>query len=386
MNGGAMRRGFTLLECLIAIALGVVAITTCFAGVRALTAAVATAGRLSLENALMRDAWSQAKHDVDFWTDLDDPADASRQALRASSGGIGLPFTPMATLGGEDAASRAREAAWAADDPETWSYGNTNEFWRGDLRFGRYAISQNLAADLLVEDGATSYGQVHVAHTWLPRRMRLVVAGLGFYGAADYLPPSTIWSWYAPYQGAPPAPWEAETVDGPDGATGPSGAPLMFHRWQSRLCNDDGFQEVPRGLWRLTMGSVFIVADPRRRPEPPLAQLIDEHRRWYRAGYTADADAYGDRSWRAFRAATDQPRDLLPLAPAWWPRFDTVTARFIKNGRFVAMSTLRWTSPLSGETTRLTFASLGTTLRGARRQRLVGGGWADPAQEGLDAP
>ncbi|MBA3936037.1 MAG: prepilin-type N-terminal cleavage/methylation domain-containing protein [Planctomycetes bacterium] len=112
------RGAFTLIEMMIAIALGMVILLTAAAGFRVAGQAVATANRLSTENALMRAGMVLAHEQLDFWTNLDDPHDASRERLRLSGlavsgqpwaysftaqapfpATVGLPFAPMHPTG-----------------------------------------------------------------------------------------------------------------------------------------------------------------------------------------------------------------------------------------------------------------------------------------------
>jgi prepilin-type N-terminal cleavage/methylation domain-containing protein len=109
--------GFTLIEMMIGIALGSVVAYTAYAGFRMASQSIVVANRLSLENSLMRAGYIQAHQQIDFWTNLDDPYDASRERLRLSGmdvsaqawatsfsvqrpfpTAVGLPFAPMNPL------------------------------------------------------------------------------------------------------------------------------------------------------------------------------------------------------------------------------------------------------------------------------------------------
>lgn len=120
------RRGFTLIEMMIAIALGSVVIYTAYAGFSMASQSIVVANRLSLENALMRAGYLQAHQQLDFWTNLDDPYDASHERLRLSGVNVsgqswaypyrsqqpipatlGLPFAPLNDTGGTSGACPA---------------------------------------------------------------------------------------------------------------------------------------------------------------------------------------------------------------------------------------------------------------------------------------
>lgn len=192
------RSGLTLIELMIAMAIGLVILSTIFYGFRVATAAMSTANRLSLENGLLRHGFLAALEEADFWTSYDapdgDPYDATfnGQGLRtsfdnsvrrfqgsefqrlANSGTrLGLPFTPFhdvadtsdfvtspvkvfdpdpdyhAALRAERASSAvaARDSDrgwypghWSAVDPRTWYRGPWAQRWDTDARFGRYGM------------------------------------------------------------------------------------------------------------------------------------------------------------------------------------------------------------------------------------------------------
>lgn len=148
------RGGFTLLEVLIATAMGVVIIGTAFAAFRVASQTVTIANRLSLENAMMRAGFSKAQEELDFWQSYDDPDVTQGEKLRATlapaslQGAHGLIFAPMATLLPPPAASTDTfegaqgwdDRAWLAHDSRSWYRGNMAEKYDTALIFGRYAI------------------------------------------------------------------------------------------------------------------------------------------------------------------------------------------------------------------------------------------------------
>ncbi len=107
------RRGFTLLEVSIAMALGLIIILTLLAVLRTTSATVNASRRLAIENGLMRAGLIAALEEVDWWGSYDDPDDATLQGLRACDDQVlaqnrrsqwetgslrGLPFTPFRTM------------------------------------------------------------------------------------------------------------------------------------------------------------------------------------------------------------------------------------------------------------------------------------------------
>ena len=109
--------GFTLIELMISIALGMLIIYTAVAGFRVASQTITVTNRLSLENSLLRSGYFEAEHQLDFWTNLDDPTQPdSERPLKSVTGGNttigsilsrdygmkrGLPFTPMRSLQSE---------------------------------------------------------------------------------------------------------------------------------------------------------------------------------------------------------------------------------------------------------------------------------------------
>src|SRR3954468_10318419 len=86
-----MRRAFTAIELVIAIALGLVLCLTAAATMRTSLAAVGASNRLSLENGMLREGIATALDDLDWWTTFDDPDDPAKRRLRAP----GEAFSPL---------------------------------------------------------------------------------------------------------------------------------------------------------------------------------------------------------------------------------------------------------------------------------------------------
>ena len=90
------RSGFTLIELMLAIALGSLLVYTAVAAFRVASQTVTIANRMCLENSLIRAGMCEAHNQLDFWTNLDDPDDVTNQRLRVS--GIDASGT---TFGGD---------------------------------------------------------------------------------------------------------------------------------------------------------------------------------------------------------------------------------------------------------------------------------------------
>jgi len=380
-------RGFTLIELMIAISLGMMIVYTATAAFRVASQSTTTANRLSLENSILRAGYQLAHRDLDFWTNVDDPDNKDRQGLRPGAVASGLPFTPFSTSwststsDGEDAVGHdPRDVSWAMGNPRVWWRGQMAEKSNTDLRFGRYAIFGNYKPTLGSSDlfsitvtdaagaviGSYSYGgPVTVKRTWAYGQIADTWKAMGFYGMCDYLPANAIYAYYLPYGD-----------NGSDGPTNNGGFPrLMTHAnyefKQMRLNNGDGGQVTPRGKYRNSYQTSYGLIDPRSTADTNA--LRQRHRRHYHLGYGSSATSQNDfNSWSAI------PDDHLALRPQNWPGLTVSVQRFIKNTRFVNIARVSWTNALTGEVAELSFSGFGTTLRGARQQRKddPNGGWA----------
>lgn len=366
-------RGFTLIELMIALSLGMLILYTAVAAFRMASQSVTVANRLSLENAVLRAGVQIARRDLDFWTNVDDPDIIARQGLRPGGVASGMPFTPFATswpgaIGEDESATGPdhRDSSWAMGNPRVWWRGNMAEKNNTDLRFGRYGLFANrnntLAADQfssvevlmgMATMNSTYGGPVTVPHSWIYNQISGLEKSLGFYGLCDYLPANAIYSWYEPYSGG-------SNLGGmPKWLIDPSGS----------FNNGDGGQQTPRGKYRNSYQTSYGIIDPRSSNDPNT--LRDRHRRHYHLGYGS-----GEGSHNEFNLWSAIPDEHLALRPQNWPGLDVSVQRFIKNTRFVNVARVTWTNPISGETSELSFTGFGTTLRGARQQRGATGGWA----------
>jgi hypothetical protein len=392
---------FTLIELLIAVTLGIVLVYTATAAFRVAAQATTTANRLSLENAVLRAGYQIAHRDLDFWTNVDDPA-IGRIGLRAGGNASGMPFTPFATswpgAGVSDAESATaydpRDTAWSMGNPRVWWRGNMAEKNNTDLRFGRYSLfanrSTSLAPDKLATvrsqtgvDGAgaaiftnfTYGGPVQVPHSWHYAQISALEKSLGFYGLCDYLPANAVYAYYVPW----------------DGNCNLGGLPKWLVDPGGSFNNGDGGQQTPRGKYRNSYQTSYGIIDPRSTNDAN--ELRNRHRRHYHLGYNSNLDpTTGESPQDGFNRISAIPDDHLASRPQNWPGLNVSVQRFIKNTRFVNLARVSWTNPYTGQTSELSFTGFGTTLRGARQQRNPDGTWAKWDNDGstnsrtLDSP
>lgn len=461
------RRAFTLIELLIAITLGMLLVYTAVAGFRVASQSVSLCNRLSQENALIRAGFQEAHHQIDFWTNVDDPDDAGRQRLRrtvtmGTGGGVGqrlndiglsptvgLPFTPMSTIFpanrplktgmpiGDSAIPRFPSAlgtpqapvlplngsggtpatwlasadsdvgfdptyAWAPHDPRTWYRGNAIEKERGDdwdsylgvpIWFGRYAIFFNLdegSAQAFrtlnpkphhTDAESTRYAAGYAStatppHRWYVRQVLGLSRALGFYGMCDYLPASTIYSAYTSYH---------------SGRTSPGGIPGYFLPGKGFVIGTGMHEIHALGLHGLTHAQSYGVSNPFGRTVSD-ADLVNEHFRYWESDYSTYWDTGNATALQNFMRITLASQPLMGMQPDHWPAVSVGVARYIKSAKFANVARVRWSNPLTGAESELSFTAIGTTLRGARMQRKPGGGWAEWDNDGgpndahLDSP
>jgi hypothetical protein len=176
--------GFTLIELMIAIALGMLVVYTAIAGFRVAAQTITAAKRLSLENGLLRSGYFEAQHQLDFWTNLDDPMapDAERPlksttAPNSSIGAInsryynmkrGLPFTPMRNLQSEGVWPKSAGVPRFAR-PSTENSARVNTIMPRDLSEYPLPASANINDPLEADTGFDpSYSwSPHDPRTWI---------------------------------------------------------------------------------------------------------------------------------------------------------------------------------------------------------------------------
>lgn len=371
--------GFTLIEMMLAVALGLAVVYVAFAGFRVAAQAVTITNRMATENAMMRAGCDIAHERLDFWTDYDDPTGVETPRLRSNVGPEGMPFTPMSltmplvrnaaqperTMGWDPA------ELWAAADPRVWWHGNVAEKFNSNMNLGRYGIFSNTLSNLPVSGSGPVgfYGNVEVPHSWQYNQLWSLFRAMGYYGFADYVQANTMFACYRDFAGGAPT----FPING-------DGMPVVLFQPGTRFDNGEGYQEYPKGIWRLTMVATYAMLSP--TGSAPLTP--DAHQTKYVVGYWNNVDDF-----RRFVRETENRRDLFTgqrpdstsenARPTHWPEVTVTTQRFIKTARFVNLCRVSLVSPFTGAKSELTFTGFSTTLRGARMQRRhpdTGGGWA----------
>jgi prepilin-type N-terminal cleavage/methylation domain-containing protein len=432
-----IQSGYTLVEMMIAMALGLVILYTLISGIRMGTQSITISNRLSLQNSIMRAGIMIAHENLDFWTDYDDPNMTTAQRP-LFQGGVtelspaGLPFQPFTQSFNPGGAStdndpgsldineketgwNSADSTWAAANPRCWVRGNMAEKETSDLRYGRYAIFSNTSASLGPANFATvkgtssgtvsvGYGTVTPNHNWYYRQVTGLLKALGCYGLLEYLPANAYYAVCGPTGSSP------YTSD--PGSYGPGGGQLPWlgnsftsYFWRDDitnmggmtwwclkpasqgdgnyggyygLSNDDGPQETMRAKFRSTFESSFPFINPNAAsafvPRDPNQMYILAHT-FYKTGYEASQSGnQGDE--QSYNNVTLVPLHVMPSHPIYWPDLTVSVQHLIKDARTASICRVRWADPLTGDTIELSFSAIGTTFRGARQQRNPNGGWA----------
>jgi hypothetical protein len=300
--------------------------------------------------------------------------------------------------------------SWAPHDPRTWTRANLAEKDRGDdgrgndgpdnlprVINGRYAIFANtnpsaqalkvykLKPDRNNPDEAQKYKIQEVSYSgypspeirsWYYNQLNALVDAMGYAAFCEYLPANAIYTWYS------------DRGDVTAGGINKFGITPDYN-----FTNWDGNQRNSRGIYRNTYSTSYGYINPRSwddyRVNPPptsgtpatgnnLRQRFYQH---YDSDYNAtDLDTgtgwNGGNDLRWFLSHVNFPEALMDVRPSAWPEVQVSVGRLIKNAHHVAVAKVRRFSPFTGEVIELSWCGLGTSLRGARQQRLPGTGWA----------
>lgn len=414
-RAAAPQCGFTLIEMMLAITMGTLVIYVAMAGIRTLSQSITAANRLALENGIIRTGVTIALENSDFWLDHDlpHPLDvALDQPLRGTAldnatptpAERGLPFTPFAdsqavtgyrtpsasspsipaptgvsqiVLNGlNENASGWDPNAWHPAEARGWNWGNLVE------RTPRHSGPSNRTVPTLKYkifghyDSVASTDPTLSTHHWQQRQMDGLLRSLGSYGLFDYLPANTGLMIYQKISSTDMNE-NGRWMVSPEWCR-PDGGPYY------RLASDGNLSFA---LDRLadTWGQVFMV--PNRGI--PTADRSRASNRRYNTGIAIQAannDAAADDIKRLLLdgeqvdfVLRDSNASGPANKPAHWPSLTVRNLRFIRTGAFINLNRIEWTNPLTGLGAELSFTCFGTSLRGARQQRLRDEpGWADP--------
>jgi prepilin-type N-terminal cleavage/methylation domain-containing protein len=348
-------RGFTLIELMIAIGLGLTIAVVAFTAVRMASQAVSVANRLTLENQMMRAGFRLALDELDTWKRFDD--DTSVPAVPRLLRAWGRPFNPMAfhALSSEDPGAPAtsdKDLDFDVSNPKTWWRGTSINFHG---RYGNFGVHTNFEHD-------------EPSHRWYGIMLRDFSSQLGYYGMLDYMPAGTIYSCYYNYLGD--TRYEFYNV-----SHGPTDGDVLYNSDAAEMNPPLGGgtrnYNVPRDIYPLTMGCAYVVTtDPAYLAKGAhrhifmqwndMAPLSVKSTEWSVLGLT--------EGYEGLKPATNV-MNPLERKPKHWPELTIGVRHFVMSARFWASATIQVTSPLTGDLLKLHFSTHTTTLRGARRQR-----------------
>ncbi|MDA3961307.1 MAG: prepilin-type N-terminal cleavage/methylation domain-containing protein [Planctomycetota bacterium] len=351
--------GLTLIELLVAMAIGLVVAYTAYTGFNAAVATVARVSIMSQQNRLLRVGLQHALDDVDHWSYYDR---ADHLDLRAE----GHPFHPM-------------EAGEFSSDYLAWQH---SSFYAGSTavlfdELGNYANVGWAEKDGAGDSVWSAGNDVHQRTEWL-------FTQAGNYAMFDYLPANAIYHYYRLgqsegwYQSPGGYRWEPGQ-DTPKAFSGPdanNSNNMMVISAMGKIDRNRDYARLwwpwrPESLRPLTRnrlirtGNVFFMS-----PETSYgSNQAHANNHWW----------LNDVSWRGinrthpwnlrqFSANCVPIMDLMPSKPAEWSGLNYTIER--RQAIYPTVSgNLRVSDPIEGTAMRLNFACIGTSLRGARLQR-----------------
>jgi prepilin-type N-terminal cleavage/methylation domain-containing protein len=349
--------GFSLIELMIAITLGMLLVYAAMAGFRVASQSITSANRLAMENSLLRAGFHEALNEIDMWTAYDDPEStiAADQALRRAQMPFSqLPTTPIIMASSTATAYVYSESEadtgwdptypWPASSPRTWWRANAAEWHNSVGRSGDYTQFATIG-------GST--------HPWLFNQMDMLHKGLGYYGFCDYLPPSMLYAYIGP------DPNQKDKID----------MVRDFVNAGTSFRNGDGGTSFAQGRYRCTKDTSYLLVP--LKPLGGTGQITTGNiRNIYSTGVGTNEGAI-----KGFMDRSLSSRSQLTQKPLHWPEIKVQVARYVSYNRFVTLSKIGFTNSISGQPLELSFTAIGTTLRGARQQRKPGAqgsgaGWA----------
>lgn len=376
----SVRVGFTLLELMIAVSLGMLIVLTAFAGLRTVSQAITKSKALSLENALLRTGMQMALEEADFWTNSDDPEKLiNDQPLRAISGGAGMAFTPFRNAnnpivagspfidnrpgldelpGSPRSGWNPNPLAWAAWDARTWvranipethalrDHGGKYQYW------GTFGIYENL-------DPRKSW------HHWYGGQVLGLIDALGFYGMHDYMPTNSFFVYHT---------YDPLKIPKLSRSTGLSwgGCPISLLRNDDWWGCQDGSDNTMKGRVRNSNGGTYFLPGPKAATPVKSRELA-------KIGYEGRDSGFNPKAFiPQFLASCGPTESLLAAHPEHWSNVTYSVQRYFTRAQYFAVCTVDATNPITGERLSFSFSTVCTTLRGARQQRLPTTGWADP--------
>ena len=394
------RHGFSLLELIIAMALGLVLISVVYAGFRVAAQSVTVTERLALENRLLIGGVVLSLDEVDHWTSLDHPTITTRQLLRTSgpfksigaqNGGyagdgsdwaqLPQPFTPLSagwpTSGVSLTDSGTYDPVWLANDPATWYRGDgafhTNSRSDADASpFGNYALFAAVGG-AAVAVGPSGSATQPTSQNWLPRQQRGLKYCLGFYGWFSYVPANTLLDWYeisdtnGPHAVRPNDLWPQWVFTSAQAASPNQGRFTLQGGSGSGNLQTGAERGATRAFWLYSNQVAIAAPSPGATPDEQRRRCVIN--RQMSTSFTPGGSDEAVSTYPLVLAQLDPGQALIASGPSHWPTVTYGVRRTMKWGMIINLCTVRSVDPVSGQMTELRFPATGTTLRGARWAR-----------------
>lgn len=411
--------GFTLLEAVIALSLGVVILLVTYSGFRVAVNSMTLTERKALENQLLIAGVMIVMEQADQWTDLDVPGDTSQQLLRtnpgkvidhlsnsiAADGGdwqqLPQPFTPLE-------ASWQHSGSGIAYDPDRWHPHHEASWYRGDAAlylaagatytdqsaYGNYALMSAAGGGIdYFADGSTTIDPVE---QWQDHQQLGLSYALGYYGWLDYLPAHAMVDLYAVHSDQrtlrPSMLRQARRMEesewgGSDYSSTHDDARFLWEvspPWHGRIA-----QQVARNaIGSMSNGIMTPHRSGSERAATPGSFVLDLHTaisgpvageshtmHRYRASLNrAILGNYGHQleqisSFTALLQSGNREQRIISHPPDDWPTIQVGMRRLMHSGSRQHYAFVRLVDPISGRSEELFMPIIGTTLRGARLSR-----------------
>ncbi|TVR43060.1 MAG: prepilin-type N-terminal cleavage/methylation domain-containing protein [Planctomycetota bacterium] len=414
------RRGFTLLEAMIALSLGVVILLITYSGFRVAAASMTATERRALENQLLITGTMIALDQADLWTDLDVASDPSQQGLRTNPS---KTLNPLSNPYAADASdwqqlpqpftglNESWPLATAVDffDPDGWHPHNERSWYRGDgglflasgadyvdeSAYGNYAIGSAAGSSVQPLTGHTT--SVSPTSTWYASQHEGLKYGLGFYGWFDYLPAHAMMDYYSIHSNQRALrPVELRRLHrmresewgGPSMAIVSDDAMFVWDvnpQWHGRIAEQTFW---PHGGSWVANGIPTLNRSGAERVVSRGSYLRDTHMAI--SGPVPGESAVSDRrraslnrmiigtyghGWEPMSALTaviqsaNRERRIIQDPPEDWPTVQVGMRRIMHMGNVTSYAFVRLVDPISGVSEELFLPVLSTSLRGARMNR-----------------
>jgi prepilin-type N-terminal cleavage/methylation domain-containing protein len=334
------RRGFTLIEMLIALSLGTLIIMVSFAGFRVASQTVTMANRLSLQNAMLRTAVVAANEELDFWDSFDSRSDPTKQVLRGAT----FPFTPLDFRTNNTLLdfNPAHPRLWWSG--HLWSANRLNDGSNYQRRFGDYSLFGRQGLTSFGPEIDTRYPTLANERSWRHNIVPYLTSNLGYVAAFDYLPANFVYGYYD------------QTGDMPIEFGAPGVGPGRFRNsWHG---GNKPLQKVEAGHDNgyILTNTTGVSGYPNTHPNSHRASYND-------SGGTWTDTLYPDR-FNAFPVVS-----FANALPSMWPTVRMQVKACYQWMDFRHQVLISQTDPFTGVSTSMALHGMTTTLRGARRQR-----------------